>query len=84
MKLYCRQFFITKKLELQGSFVVKDPDPGPRDPKKPYPTGSGSRSTTLVCTNLAINEKWDDLAALSVKLFPPWLPILAEFFQDTL
>ena len=28
-KLYFRQFYITRKLVLQGSFFIKDPDPDP-------------------------------------------------------
>ena len=40
-KLYFRQFYITRKLKLQGSFVDKGsgsgifPDPDPGDPKRP-------------------------------------------------
>ena len=38
MKLYFGQFDITRKLELKEICLwVKDPDPNPADPKRPYP-----------------------------------------------
>ena len=59
-KLYFRQFYLTRKFELQGSFVDKGsgsgifPDPDPGDPKRPDPIGSGSGSATLIYMMLCL------------------------------
>ena len=47
-QLYFRQFYLTRKFELHGSFVDKGsgsgifPDPDPGDPIRPDSTGPGS------------------------------------------
>ena len=58
-KLYFRQFYMTRKLELQWCSVDKGsgsgifPDQDPADPKRPDPTGCGS-ATLMVVFRIAL------------------------------
>ena len=70
-KLYFKQFYMTRKFKIQGSFVDIGSESGsgifldPDDPKRLDPTGSGS--ATLVVELLRLNTKvWDSKHRISV------------------